>query len=118
MQGTKGSAAGDYSSLMTGFASDKRNDFVEDILIELLMPDRLMPGIHMIIQPAFHVDAVDGKDLYFSVVDIRLYAIDQLKSFILEKIGRSCRHKQQGEAIVAVHCNRHVFAKGRTVPSC
>lgn len=109
-------AAGDDGGALTRHAFDERHDFLKDILIELLMPDRLVAGVHIGVEPALCVDAVDGKHLHFARIDRACNGINQVKALVLQVVGGSCWQKEQRKAVVPVDGNFHLFVEAGAVP--
>src|SRR5215207_9265828 len=98
-----------YKRVRARMRADKRNHFLVYIIVELLMTDDLVTGIHMIVHPTFGIDAVDGKYFYFSIINEWPKDVDELKPLVFQEISGSSRHQQQCESIRAVHSNGHVL---------
>jgi hypothetical protein len=65
--------------------------------------------MHAVVEPAFRVDAVDGKNLYLSGIDVGSEGIDELESFVFEVVCGGCREEKQCESVVAIHHDFHIF---------
>lgn len=117
VQGTQRSSAGNDRSILTGRVTDEGDDLVEDVVVKLLVADRLMARVHMPVEPAFRVDAVDRKDLHFTFIDWLTDGINEQEAFVFEVIGGGRRQQEKGKAVVAVGDNLHVFVEGWAVPA-
>ncbi len=51
--------------LVFALCMDKGHYFPEHIIIPLVVTDGFVPGFHLIVHPAFRIDAVDRKHFYF-----------------------------------------------------
>lgn len=80
------------------------------------MPDGLVAGVHVGIEPAFCVDTVDGKHLHFARVDGPGNGVNQVEALVLQVVGSSRWQKEQGKAVVPVDGYFHLFVKAGAVP--
>ncbi len=86
-------AGDDNRRILAGRVFNKRNNFVVNVFVELHMPDRLVARVHLIIEPAFAVDAVDRKDLHFARIDVGANGIDEVETLVFQVIR--CRRWQE-----------------------
>ena len=116
VQGAKRSPAGNNGRFLAGHILDKRYNLVKNIFVELLVADGLMSGMHILVEPALRVDAVDRKHLHLTLVDLPADGVDQLKALVFQKIRGSGGEKQLGSTVVAVDGYFHCLVQGRAVP--
>ena len=116
MQGPKGSPAGNNAGLLAGVVLDIRHDFAGNVLVELLMTDRLVTRVHFAVEPALGIDAVDRKHLDFAGIDVRLDHIQEEKSLIFEVICSGSWNEEQGKSKMAIDGDFHFLVKRRTEP--
>src|SRR5690606_18117523 len=96
---------------------DVRHDLVADVVIVLLLPDSFVVGMDAAVEPAFLVDAVDGKDFDLTRFDIFADNFDDVKAFVFEVIGSGRWEHEQREAILAVGNNLHALLQAGAEPS-
>ena len=116
VQRTQRCPGSNYGGIFTGFSFDEWHNLLLDVGIELLMANAFVHGVHLVIEPGFRVDAVDGKNFYFAAFNVRLNGFNQVKTLVFEVVGTSSRQQQKAETIVAVHGNFHVFVQIGAVP--
>jgi hypothetical protein len=92
------------------------NDFLHNILIELLVPNGAVWRWHVLIQPALTVNAVDRERLQLARIDKWLDGINKIESLVFEEVSSRGGEHQQGEAVMSVHCNLHLLVEVGTVP--
>src|SRR5438046_10551209 len=117
MQGAERCTTQYDGSFLAGIIANKRNNFIKNIVIKLLMANSLMAWIHVVIHPTFGIDAVNGKNFHFAAVNIGLYGVYQLKPFIFEIVRRRGRNQYQSKTIMSISNDGHLFAQGRTIQS-
>ena len=57
------------------------------VIVELLVPDDLVPGLHFIVHPALGIDTVDRIHLDATGVDEGRQVVEQLKPLIFQVIS-------------------------------
>lgn len=80
------------------------------------MPDRFVAGVHIGIEPALRVDAVDGKHLHFARIDGPCNGVNQVEALVLQVVGSGRWQKEQGKAVVPVDGYFHLFVEAGAVP--
>src|SRR5687768_13719658 len=84
VQCAKRGTAYDYRCIPTCAVLNKRNHLFVNIVIELHVPHYLMTRIHVIVHPAFVVDAVDGKHLTLPLLNEGRDGAYELEPFIFQ----------------------------------
>jgi hypothetical protein len=118
VKGSEGCPAGDYRCFPAAVGADEGNYFLKHILVKLLVSDGFVSRVHLIVHPAFVVDAIDRKDLYPAGFDEWGNGIQQLKTFIFQVVGSSGGDEQKGKSIMPVNGHRHFLVQGRAMPGC
>src|SRR5690606_29252535 len=90
--------------------------FINNVLVELLMTDSFILRVHLVIQPALAIDAVNGIHPDLPAVDKGAELFYQVKSFILQEISRRCRQHQKRETIIAVRDCFHFLIEVWAMP--
>lgn len=117
MQSSERRATGDDGGFGRTVIAYERNHFIEYVFIELVMTDGFVCRFHLPIHPAFVVDAINGKHLYSPVIDQGFEGFDELESFIFQVVCRCGGNHQQGESIMAIGRNGHMFLERGTEPT-
>ena len=116
VEGAERSTANDNRGFGACFTFDKRNDFAVNVLVELLVSDAFVAGVHIFVEPAFGIDAVDGKHFYLSGIYMRGNGINHQEALVFEVVGGGGGQQQQGESIMAIDGNFHLLVEGWAVP--
>src|SRR5688572_5854237 len=98
---------------VTTHADNERDYLISDVSIILLMADRLMPGLHRVVEPTLAVDRVDREAFHLSGIENVLDRADQMKALVLQVVGRGRGEHEQSRAVVAVHRDLHFLVEGR-----
>jgi hypothetical protein len=80
------------------------------------MTNSFMMRVHPAVEPAFRINAIDGKNLDFSRFDKRRYRVYHIKPFIFQIVRRRAGKHQKREAIMSVHGDFHIFVEAGTPP--
>src|SRR5712692_1158186 len=117
MKGTKACAGRDDPEAPLTTVPDVGHDFTRDVVVVLSLAKRFVFRVDLVIEPAFPVDAVYGKDFDLAGFDRILDRVDNIEALVLEKIGRRRREHQQRESKVAIGHDLHGLVQAWAVPA-